>query len=83
MEKDIKEMKQDIKEIKEAVVENKVHLAQYNILLDQHIKRTTLLEERVEPIDTHVKFVSAFLKFSGSVGVILLANFLLRLWFNK
>lgn len=46
--------------------------------LEEHIKRTTLLEERVKPIEDHVKFIQGILKLvlylasiSGLVGAAL------------
>ena len=54
------------------------HLGHYNASLDEHMKRTEMLEERFEPIEKHVQEVSGALKFVkfvvwilASVGTIL------------
>lgn len=52
------DMEQKIDKIQEDMSEVKVHLAQYNTLLDVHIKRTELLEQTVEPIKKHVAIVN-------------------------
>lgn len=51
---DIRELKSDVKEIKTSQTETNVQLTRYNTLLDEHIKRTQLLEMKVEPIENHV-----------------------------
>lgn len=43
--------------IQEDVSEIKTHLAVYNSLLDVHIKRTDILEEKIEPLEKHVNMI--------------------------
>ena len=48
------------------------HLEVYNQQLKDHIKRTKQLEDRVEPIETHVRTVSIIFKILGwGFGIII------------
>jgi len=47
-----------------------VTLAKQNISLDNHIKRTELLEHRMEPVEKHVLMINGFFKILGIVGTI-------------
>ena len=49
-----------------------VTLAKQHVSLDEHIRRTEILESKLEPIDTHVKMVNGALKLIG--GLALLAS---------
>lgn len=79
MQDDINEIKQDVKEIKGTLTEHAIHLAKYNTLLDIHIKRSELLEERIEPIDEHVKLVTVVLRSIGAITIALTIAYLTRL----
>lgn len=50
-----------------------ITLAKQHVSLEEHIKRTNLLEMKLEPIDTHVKSVNAVLKFAGGIAILLAA----------
>ena len=63
LDKKIDEIKQDISEIK-------THLAVYNEQLKIHIKRSDLLEEKLQPIENHVVMVHGIMKFIGLMAVI-------------
>jgi len=46
------------------------HLAVYNEQLKNHIRRTELLEQKMEHVDTHVKMVNGIVKFlMGAAGL--------------
>ena len=55
------------------VVENinsiNVTLGKQSVILEEHVKRTNLLEAKIEPIEKHVAMVHGALKFIGIVGV--------------
>ena len=53
--------------------EHTVTLAEYNLHLKDHMERTRNLEERVEPIEDHVKFISKSSKVFMYVVTILSA----------
>ncbi|GAC1502079.1 MAG: hypothetical protein NVS1B10_06680 [Candidatus Saccharimonadales bacterium] len=57
-------------EVRADVVEVKVTLAVNTESLKVHIKRTELLEAKVEPIDAHVKMVHGTFKFIGALSVL-------------
>lgn len=70
---ELQELKHDVKEIKKSQFDTSLHLAKYNTLLEEHIKRTAALERRVQPIEDHVKFLrrlGAFIvAISGIVAI--------------
>lgn len=47
-----------------------VTLAKQHISLENHIKRTELLEHRMEPVEKHVIAINGFFKILGIVGTI-------------
>ena len=66
-------MKEDITEIKERLSSIDTHLAVYNEQLSYHIKRTDLLEKKIEPIDKHVHRVESIFWFVSSSLIIFVA----------
>lgn len=60
-----------------------VTLAKQHVSLETHIKRTDLLEERLEPISAHVAIVGAIGKIligsGGVVGLVMLGVQIYRL----
>ena len=62
-------MLQDLDEIKRKLDVHTIELAQYNLLLKEHMARTEHLESRVMPIEDHVKF----LRKLGKLGTTILA----------
>ena len=42
-----------------------VTLAKQHVILDEHIRRTGLLEKRVEPVEKNMVMFQGFLKFLG------------------
>ena len=47
-----------------------VTLASQHVILDEHIKRTELLEQKMEHVDRHVNMVNGALKLIGFVGIV-------------
>ena len=47
-----------------------VTLAQQHESLDTHIKRTEILEEKLEPVEKHVAMMNGALKLLGIIGVL-------------
>jgi len=58
--------------IQEDVTEIKTHMAVYNEQLKIHIKRSDLLERKLEPVEKHVSMVNGALKLL-SVGAAIAA----------
>lgn len=46
-----------------------VTLAKQAVSLDEHIKRTNLLEKKLEPVERHVMMVNGVLKFLGVLAI--------------
>jgi hypothetical protein len=46
-----------------------VTLAKQEVSLHEHIRRTTLLEQKIEPVEKHVLMINGALKFAGIVAV--------------
>lgn len=44
-----------------------VTLAKQSVILDEHVKRTNLLEEDLEPIRVHVNRVNSIIAFLGAL----------------
>lgn len=63
-----------IEEKLEVVVE-KIHaidktMERNTASLEEHVKRTNLLEEKLTPVEDHVKAVNAVLKFIGALSIL-------------
>lgn len=76
---DLAELKQDVKEILQRT-------AIHNELLREHERRSLALEKRQEvhetemaPIKHHVRFVDAGLKIVGSLALLALGQYLLKM----
>lgn len=48
-----------------------ITLAKQHVSLDEHIRRTALLEQQVKPIERHVNMVNGVLKFIGFISLLL------------
>lgn len=44
--------------------------AKQQVSLDYHIKRTDLLEEKLEPVEAHVHMISSMFKIVGGIAVV-------------
>ena len=47
-----------------------VTLARQEASLSEHIRRTALLEDKIEPIENHVSMVSGIVRFIGIVATV-------------
>lgn len=66
--------------IKEDVSEIKVHVAKHAVILEaqheqlkEHIKRTNLLEQKLEPVEKHVARVDGALRLLGGIAAAIAA----------
>ncbi len=50
-----------------------VTLAKQHVSLEEHIKRTNLLEEKLDPVEKHVHGVNVILKLFGGIALLLAA----------
>lgn len=75
--KNLQEIKSDIKEISSDIKAIDHTLVKQQASLDEHIRRTNILEQKLEPIEKHVQMISGVLKFIGILSVI--AGFIVSL----
>jgi archaellum component FlaC len=59
-----------VNEIRNDVIEIKVTMATNTASLQEHMRRTALLENQVEPLRAHVTMVNGVLKFIGFLAVL-------------
>ncbi len=57
-------------QIAEAQSDIKVTLAQQQVILDEHIRRTELLEKELDPVTKHVSRVEGALKLLGVLSAV-------------
>lgn len=63
---------EEIKKLDSRLDSIDITLAKQHVSLDEHIRRTELLENKVDPIEKHVVFVNAAFKILSAVGAIIL-----------
>ena len=68
---DSKRILDKLDKIQDDVTEIKVTMAVNATSLEEHMRRTALLEESLKPVEKHVQMVNSILKFIGFVGLIL------------
>jgi hypothetical protein len=68
---DSKRLDTYLERIAERLTSMDITLAKQSVLLDEHIKRTNLLEEQIRPIQKHVAMVNGALKALGVLALIL------------
>lgn len=51
--------------------EANITLAKQEVSLSEHIKRTNLLEKKLEPVERHVQVINAILKAIGGIAVVI------------
>lgn len=64
------DFKNDIKEIQKSVKQIEITLAKQHVSIDEHIRRTNLLEQKLEPVEKHVHMVNGALKFLGIIALV-------------
>lgn len=67
---DDKRLEDKVDVVVEKIGEINVTLAKQSVILEEHVKRTNLLETKIEPIEKHVIMVHGILKFIGLLAVI-------------
>lgn len=70
---EVKEIKAEVKETKQIQGYQAEELAVYNSHLQEHIARTKQLEERMQPVESHVLFIRKLCKLLAVVLPIILA----------
>jgi hypothetical protein len=66
---DQKRLEDKVDKIVDKICSIDVTLVKQSIILEEHIKRTNLLEDKIEPIEKHVIMVNGVLKFLGIVAI--------------
>jgi archaellum component FlaC len=46
-----------------------VTLAKQSVILDEHVKRTNLLEQKLEPVETYIKTIKSVVKIISFIGM--------------
>lgn len=46
-----------------------VTLGKQSVILEEHVKRTNLLEKKLEPIEKHVIMIQGVIKFIGLIAI--------------
>ncbi len=54
----------------ESISEINVTLAKQSVSLEEHIKRSNMLEAKMVPVEKHVAMVNGALKFIGLLGIL-------------
>jgi len=59
-----------LEKIEDHVGKQEVSLARLTVSVEEHVKRSNLLEESMKPVQRHVFMVEGALKFIGVLGVV-------------
>jgi len=70
IEKDLERLEEKLDKIDERLNSIDVTLAQQAVSLDTHIKRTDLLEDKVDRVDTYMKWQQGAWKLIGAAVVL-------------
>ena len=62
-------IEEKLDKIAEHQAEMNVTLGKQSIILEEHVRRTNILEKKIEPIERHVHRVEGVLKFIGLLAV--------------
>lgn len=81
IKQEIKELKQEIKEIHSAISGNTMALSKYNEQLEIHISASKDLNQRMVPLEDHVKFIRGLINLITKLlaGLAAIAT-VLKLW---
>lgn len=60
-----------INKLDERMDESNIILAKQEVSLSEHIKRTNILEDKIEPVERHVQLVNSILKIIGGIAVLM------------
>lgn len=61
---------QKLDKIQEDVTDIKVTLARNTASLEEHMRRTALLESKIEPLETHADMVKGAIKLVGIIAAL-------------
>ena len=61
----------DVSDIKVSIAKIEVHLARNTDSLVEHMKRSDMLEKKLEPVEKHVYYVHGALKLVGFISLLL------------
>lgn len=70
MDKRLDDIKEKIDAIKDDVNDIKVTQAEQNLILKEHMRRTELLEEIVEPMKKHIDGLHGVIKLVKVLGIL-------------
>lgn len=73
---DLDRLEEKIDRVIEKTSSIDVTLAKQSVILDEHVRRTNLLEKKLEPIEKHVILMKGLMKIVGFVGLGALLKFL-------
>ena len=79
MKDDLPRLESKIDKVVTEISEINVTLAKQAVSLEEHIRRTNLLERKLEPVEKHVAMVNGIVKFVMAIGL----GALLKLLFYK
>lgn len=68
--KNLDEIKNDIKEINSSISTIDKTLIKQESQLAEHIRRTNILEDKIEPVERHVYMMNGALKFLGLLSLL-------------
>lgn len=66
---DMKRFEDKLDKIADKITNIDTTLVKQQVILDEHVRRTNLLEEQVRPIERHVHMMQGAMKFIGAVAV--------------
>lgn len=64
-----KRIEEKLDKIVEKISDIDITLAKQSVILDEHVKRTNMLEAKIQPIEKHMIMLNGVLKFLGLVAV--------------
>ena len=70
MKDELDKIEAKIDKISEEQQETNLHLAEYNVQLGIHLKRSEMLENEIKPVVKHVYMIQGALKLAASAGII-------------
>lgn len=69
MEQRLNRVEEKLDSVKDAIAEINVTLAAQHESLKEHMRRTALLEHRMEPVERHVLALNGIVKIIGALSV--------------
>lgn len=67
---DEKRIEDKLDKIAEHMAAMNVTLGKQSVILDEHIRRTNLLESKIEPVEKHVQRVEGAIKLLSLLGIL-------------